>query len=402
MSDEESVAEVLAKMAQTKKKAPPARRSARARQPTNKDDSDPDEPSPPVNKRSKKGSDEVKALKAQIRDLKKKNAELNATLKARTTEADEAKAAREEQDTLVKQQKKQINSLNASIKDTETGDSLKEVKECQKENKTLLARTTTAETKYKLLEEAHKSLKSDLTDTTRAKKKAEEDLQKEKRKSGKLEGKMSGLLEAQKQFTDANKAEVRGAVQRKNKQHASNLNQKQKDKQVQTRQQHTQFLAQQHQQASVAFGGTSGFGPTSGFGRGNGNGFIPFQNGQATNPISYQQSMHQQQQQCQFDQMMASYMAQHNNNTTGRVSTDTTGTTTMAAAMAPQHSPGYEEYKKKKQAEETIELDDDDEEEEEHVSSLLRFQRGFDCSFLDEDEDDEPATQDSNPISDTD
>ena len=204
MSDEESVAELLASLSQTKKKAAPTRRSGRARQPTNEDDSDPED-APPVNERAKKGSpDDIKALKQQIRALKKANSDLNATLAEANSARKAAESAREEQETLVKQQKKQISSLKASVKDAETGDLLGEVKECRKENKTFPARTATAKTKHKLLEEAHKSLKSDLTDTTRAKKKAEEDLQKEKGKSGELEGKMSGLLEAQKRFTDAN------------------------------------------------------------------------------------------------------------------------------------------------------------------------------------------------------
>ena len=115
MSDEESVAELLAKMSQTKKNPPRTRRSGRAHQTNNKHDSESEQPTPVANKRAKKGSDEVKALKQQIWALKKANAELNATLEGRTTEVAKAKAARKEQETLVKQQKKQISSLKACI-----------------------------------------------------------------------------------------------------------------------------------------------------------------------------------------------------------------------------------------------------------------------------------------------
>ena len=55
MSDEKSVAEALAKMSQTTKKAPPPRFSGHASQPTNKNNSNPED-NPPVNKCAKKAS----------------------------------------------------------------------------------------------------------------------------------------------------------------------------------------------------------------------------------------------------------------------------------------------------------------------------------------------------------
>ena len=110
--------------------------------------------------------------------------------------------------------------------------------------------------------------------------------------------------------------------------------------------------------------------------------------------------MQQQQQQCQFDQMMAKCMAQHNNNTTGQVLTNTTGTTAMA--MAPQHSPRCKEHKKKKQAQETIESDEEEEEEDfddfDFPRNRHELEDGQDDNLINE----QPAFQDSNAISNTD
>ena len=97
-----------------KRTPPPTRHLGRTRQTNNECDSEPED-TPVANKHAKKSSpDDIKALKQRIWTPKKANPVLNAILEARTTRAAEVKAAREEQETLFKQQKKQTSSLKAS------------------------------------------------------------------------------------------------------------------------------------------------------------------------------------------------------------------------------------------------------------------------------------------------
>ena len=121
---------------------------------------------------------------------------------------------------------------------------------------------------------------------------------------GNLEGKIAALKTAKQ--TEASEAIVaaRGKETRKNKTHASNLTTKRKSAaqqaQLKTRQNGIQFLAQQNAQraAIAAVQATRYPMPSVGGGlphRGYDGLPLPFNNGQAANPIQYHQSLQMQQ-----------------------------------------------------------------------------------------------------------
>ena len=282
---------------------PPARASRRScRVSVDVDSSSDEEPAQPgkrakktTGKPAKKTSKKPAATNKTKADLLAVIDSLRAELKLAVAAREDAEKAKKSSDVLVKGQKSKIKALENVIEGTETGELIGQLKAAKREVATANASTmqaltdkSIAEAKKDLLQKELKEKAKELSDAT-----------KEKNKLALKVGSLEGKLAEHQENTKKEIVKARGEQTRKNRTHASDLmtkRQKQsKQAQLQSRQESIRFLAQQNaQQAAMAQFALPNVGagmPRRGFNELP----LPFNNGQAANPIQYHQSLQMQQ-----------------------------------------------------------------------------------------------------------
>ena len=410
MSAEEA-ADLLASLADKPEVASgaPTRRSGRSRRISIDDNEEtPEQP----RKRAKKpagashkhagASKSDSDLKKTIRDLKKQLSEAQSARKAAESAKEQAENAKKSSDVLIKGQKNKIKALEDVIEGTETGELLGQLKAAKREVDLANKRVTEALNKEATAVAEKVFFDKSLKEKTKELADAVKENNKLSQKIGGLEGKLSEMKENKKKATSEAILVARGKETRKNRTHASNLTTQRQNQtkkaQLKSRQDSIAFLAQQNaQRAAMAQFAPPNVGagmPRRGFNELP----LPFNNGQAANPIQYHQSLQMQQR-------------EWGNHAIGQFPTSAWADGNDQQAQFFAWKAAQEANKTKKKNKNTknapIEIDSSNEDEEDDpvLENMRRLNGKADDALEEleiENEDDIPASQESNPISDND
>ena len=324
-------------------------------------------------------------------------ASLQAELKMAVAAREAAEKAKKSSDVLIKGQKNKIKALEDVIEGTETGELLGQLKAAKREVDLANKRVTEALNKEATAVAEKVFFDKSLKEKTKELADAVKENNKLSQKIGGLEGKLSEMKENKKKATSEAILVARGKETRKNRTHASNLTTQRQNQtkkaQLKSRQDSIAFLAQQNaQRAAMAQFAPPNVGagmPRRGFNELP----LPFNNGQAANPIQYHQSLQMQQR-------------EWGNHAIGQFPTSAWADDNDQQAEFLAWKTAQAAKKKKKNTKEApidIESSNEEEDDDDEDSVLANLNRlnGKADDVLEELDVELPASQESNPISDT-